>query len=438
MKATIRSFTGWTCIAICLTGAAAPGQSKPAGTERLASAWSRFMRAQPGSRQFDSARSELATMIERLPVAERVKAATALMDRYAPDNINAAAIQLFGLDPFPSEQIRRIVFDRTRSPAQRVLVRTYYGLCGRKGSDGQLSRKASFELLGILCDRIQSLAGKKVGYGEQRLLVHLSTAMLTGFADKAGRQPLAAKLAEALDRYVAAADKRDTFAAAARGWLKLIDSPTCDLSVVDDAVAALGHWDELARLEASASLSRASADQPEVARKLWKLLDDSRDELRAAAAIALSACDSNDPDKLIDRMVKMLLTDRGVVPQAAASAAIVARADQAGPAIQPLLDAFTPAPGKRTPKPKRAASILSALAALAGQATLAQRDSMLSLARRNLKVAPSGALKLLKGLGPAAAPALPQIREYRARANRFERQYIDRHVLPAIKFGKAR
>ena len=133
----------------------------------------------------------------------------------------------------------------------------------------------------------------------------------------------------------------------------------------------------------------------------------------------------------------MLLTDRGVVPQAAASAALAARADQAGPAISPLIDAFAPAPGKRLPKPKRTGSILSALAALAGQATTAQKDAMLSLALQELQAAPGGALELLKGLGPSASAALPRIREYRAEAERFDRQYIDRHVLPAIKFGKA-
>ena len=394
-------------------------------------------RAEPGSDQFGAARSELKTIIDRLSPDQRTDAATALMGRYAADNVNSAAIALFGPDAFPREQVRRIVFNSRRNYSQRVLIRTYYGLCRCRGRDGQVSDSACGDLLRILCDRLESLAGAKVGYGEQRMLVHLTSSMLHRYAGRPGGQARSDRLASAIRRYAEQAGVADSFAAAAKGWLRLIDSPVHDLSSPSNAIAAIGHWDELARLEASASLSRTAGKDEEVAERLWRLLEDPRDEVRAAAAISLGACNRVGSARLIERMIKVLLSDRGVVVQSAAGAAVAGRADEAGSAIRPLIDAFTPAPGKRLPKPKRSASIMSTLAPLAGQATGDQKAAMLELALRKLNVSPSGALRLLKGLGPSALPALPQIRRYRAQASRFHRQYIDRHVIPAIKFGAA-
>ena len=126
----------------------------------------------------------------------------------------------------------------------------------------------------------------------------------------------------------------------------------------------------------------------------------------------------------------MVLADRGVVAQAAAAETIAVRAAQAAGAIEPLLGAFT----TRVPRPgrKRTGSILRALSSLAIHANASQKARMLRLAVEKLQLAPRGALAVLRALGPAASRALPIIREFSKKAYRFERHYIQKHVLPAI------
>jgi len=409
--------------------------SLPASVEQALDAWRRMQKAEADSSDFIEARGRLTKLIEQAPASDRPQAAAALMNVYAPDHINATAVGLFGQDPFDASQIRRIVFDADRTPQQRVLVRTYYLVCRKEYRDCQVSDGARLELLELLTARLAALNGSQVPYGEQRLLTHLCESMLSRYADQTGQSPEADDFVEAMRTYAASAKEADCLAAAARGWLDLLDSPVTSPAAPADAVRLMGHWDPLARLEASGYLARSMAVPPGASEEAWRLLGDVRDEVRAAAATALGYAGDSESDRIIRQLVRTLLTDRGVVVQAAASAALSARADQAGQAIQPLLDAFSPPAGRAEPMPNRADSILQALASLAGQATPRQRGAMLALAIRKLDAAPHGSLALLAGLGPSARPAVEDIRVYRRRADRFERQYIDRHVLPAIEFG---
>ena len=127
-------------------------------------------------------------------------------------------------------------------------------------------------------------------------------------------------------------------------------------------------------------------------------------------------------------MVRMLLHDRSVIVQAAAAQTLAARANSAGSAIDPLLKALR----TRRAGPKRINSILTALSYLAGKADETQKNRLLVVAMGKLVVAPRGALKVFKALGAEAKPAVEIIKSYRGLADRFDRHYIDRHVLPAI------
>ena len=77
------------------------------------------------------------------------------------------------------------------------------------------------------------------------------------------------------------------------------------------------------------------------------------------------------------------------------------------------------------------------LARLAEKAQPRQKKLILNLATRKLRSAPGGALDALAALGPLAEPALPNIREYQATTDRFERAYIERHVIQAIRSSSA-
>jgi len=418
--------------------------SKPASeiTSEMAATWREMRKAEVDSPGFAAARSRLAELIAQVPRSARAAAATALMDRYAPDNVNAAAIAMFGRDPFDIAEIRRIVLNARRSPPQRVLVRTYYILCRKEYRNCQVGPAGRAGLLNLLGEHLEALAGGKTGYGEQRLLIHLCSSMLSRYAGQGGGP--VANFIGAMRTYAASAGKSDALAAAIRGWLELIDAPVRTFSSPRDAIRVLGHWDGLARLEASAHLARIMASKAKVRDEVWSLLADIRDETRAAAAMTFARAGGVETDKVVDQLVRMLLADRGVVVQSAAAVALSARADQASRAIRPLLDAFTPAspqsarPARRRwhgPRTKRTDSILRVLASLAGQATRPQRAEMVRLAVEKLDIAPRGALALLKGLGPAANGALADVLAYRARADRDERHYIDRHVIPAIRLG---
>ena len=133
------------------------------------------------------------------------------------------------------------------------------------------------------------------------------------------------------------------------------------------------------------------------------------------------------------KLVEILRQDRGVIVQEAASAALTAHAAHAKQALPALLEAFDPDKQSVRPGRMRTNSILTALAALEAHANAGQKQQMLQLAVSKLSFAPGGSLRVLRSLGPEARQAVPQVTAYRRTANRFQCNYIDRHVLPAIE-----
>lgn len=411
------------------------GVSQRAGAEsiedRMVEAWKVMRQAEPESTQFNEAGVKLLNSIGQLPASKRIDAATALMDRYAPGHVNCAALAMFGSDAVDLEGIRRILFDTKRSFAQRVLIRTYYDLCHADYGSGYLTESDRLGLMSLLTDRIKSLTGTGVSYGEQRLLTHLTQAMFSRYGRKSDEFPQVRWLTEAMDGYVAAAAPADSFALAARGWMDLIRKGGDSISNAQDALAALGHWDPLIRWQASRYLGALASENGQVVIEVQAAMSDGRDEVRAAAIEVFALATGVAPETMIPKLVEILTRDRGVVAQAAASFALTARRRQATGAIDPLLDALEAKTGRR-PGRKRTDSMLRALAALTAETDASVRARMLHLAVGKLTTAPDGALKLLASLGTDAAPALPSVEAFRVQANRFQRQYIDRHVLPAI------
>ncbi len=396
--------------------------------KQMSDSWAVMCRARVDSPDFTDAAIRLMKLVERTETTDRAEAAAALMGRYVADNINAAALEQFGRDPFDEADIRRILFNSKRSFSERTLLKTYFRLCRSEYSDwsvAPLSEATQQGMLAALSERIKSLTGKPIGYGEQRLLTHLTQSMLARFFRQAS-------LVETMGDYSSAAAREDTFAASIRGWLVLMNTDAEVPTSLPDALLALGHWDPLVRWKASSFLGRRAQTHPVAVALAMKATDDQRDEVRAAAVGALAMASEVRDEAMIDKLVELVTRDRGVIVQEAASRTLAACAGQAGKAITPLLDAFDPQKQRVRPGRKRTGHILAAMAALVGQASPQDKLQMVDLAREKLRIAPLGALKLLGALGPDAAPALPDVFSYRQAANRIHRQYIDRHVLPAI------
>ncbi len=393
--------------------------------------WAQMRRADVDSAEFKAARRKLAAAIAAMPVTKRTAAATAMMDRRAEPVINAEALRSFGKDPLPITDVQRILWDSQRSYGQRVLLKTYYSFCRSEAGTSVLSEATRRQLVAVLAERLNDLAGAKVTYGEQRLLTHLVSYSLSRYGRVAKTVPQAGGLIRALEKYVEKAGPHDGFAAAIPVWLDLTQSRDAEIDTFGKAVQALGHWDPLVRWNATSRLGEHDVPvDDKAAQVVVSLLGDPRDEVRAAAARVFAVARDYRPDIVVPRMVELLTRDRGVIVQAAAAEAIIARRNQAQDQVDALLAAMNDP--KRAPGPTRASHVLLVLARLVPAATLKQKELMLVQAARKLASSPAGALAVMEALGPQAARAVPSIREYRATADRFRRIHINRHVLPAI------
>ncbi len=429
----------WAILSVAIVATMACGQAvaSPAARdeadadhiERITELWRQLRRAEVGSAEFLSARDALDKRIREVPRNQRAAVATALMRRGADDSVNAAAIRLFGIDPIPLGEIRRILFDDDRAFEDRILVRTYYLFCRHDFDDRLLTFDTRRELVNLLAERMEQLRGSLADYGEQRLMIHLCSDALSWCQASGLDAGVCERLIEAMRGYAVSADEDDTLAVSIWGWLTLRDMTEVSLSSVNGAVLALGHWDPLIRWRAAAFLGSRADGDVDVARRVLAAIGDPRDEARAAAIRVFAFAPDMLSGEVEPLLADVLVGDRGVVAVSAAADVIEARAENALGITETLLGAFH----DRLPGPKRTDSIFRALAHLVPHADGAQRDRMVELAKRELTYAPGGALELLKALGPAAEPAAEEILRYRESADRLHRHYIDRHVLPAIK-----
>ncbi|MGC9455055.1 MAG: hypothetical protein ACP5HU_09345 [Phycisphaerae bacterium] len=436
MSAAMRKLSAILCIMVLTVTVAAQVVSRPATrdsqpdpVERIAELWQRLRRMDVGDEDFLTVRDELLARAARLPRQRRAEAAARLMRRGAADSVNAAAIRLFGPDPIPDDDVREILFDTSRSFQQRILVRTYYLFCRDDFDDSLLSSHARRELIGLLAERLEGLNPDETGYGEQRLMIHLCSDALAWCEAVGVRGGVCERLTAAMRSYAASADSDDTLAASIWGWLTLKGVTDVALNTVDGAVEALGHWDPLVRWRAAAALAERVQEDEHVAERVLDMLDDPRDEARAAAVRVFAFAPNVFRGDIEPRLANMLVRDRGVVVQAAVADAIATRTPAAAETIDTLLGAFR----TRIPGPKRTDSILQALANLVDYADERQIRRMVEIASGKIAYAPQGALELLEALGPVAAPAIEEIVRYRTSADRVTRRFIDRQVLPAIR-----
>ena len=407
-----------------------------AGPEQAADVWQKMRAADVNSAEFAEAKAELEGLIAQAAPTQRVPLAVALMEWDAPDAINATALQMFGKDGLPFDDVRALLDAEARYtntgndyPQQRVLLRTYWRFL-RPEYETKLSEPMRRKLVRALANHIQRLADQqKVTYGEQRLMTHMIEAVLSRYAGAADVPEMDA-LRKAMADYVKA--HKDALAMAMSAWSKM--KPDMKIASTDDAIVALGHWEPLTRMKAQAELGAAILGDAAVADRVLAQLDDPRDEVRASAASVFGFALSYKPSVVIPRMIELIGSDRGVTVQQAASETLIARADDAKVTIPLLLKALQVTPDGKKPGPKRTRSLLTTASYLIGPSTPAdQKMALLNVARARLTYAPQGALRVLEALGPFARPAIEEIKKYRdTQADRFTRQYIDRHVLQAI------
>ena len=413
----------------------AESPSIPPVAKEAAALWKQMRRGDVNSEQFAKAKETLDTLIDSLRPGQQVVVATAMMKRGADDLINAAALQMFGTSGLPAGDLRSILANPERSWPQRVLVRTYFQYL-RPEYETRLTEDARRRLVQLLAERLKQIAPQnEISYGEQRLMVHLLESALSRYAGQRRTVPEVGQLVEAMRTYIGTERKDDPLGAAITGWLNMLtlaDPQAPPTDTADEALAALGHWSPQVRMRAAARLGMLIRKDPAVAERVQVLLADPRDEARATAAGVFSFALSYKPDVIIPTMVRLLVWDRGVVVQRAASETLIAHSQEAQMAVAMLLSALEerrPLPG-----PKRTTSILQTLSYLVHPNTQpSMKRRLLDAAVRYLSYAPDGALRALEALGPYAKPAVPQIIEYRnLKADRFRRQQINRHVLQSI------
>lgn len=417
--------------AFAASGTIAPAatDTESAAVRRIVQTWSMIRRFDVDSAEFAGARGQLAKMISALAQKDRIVAATAMMDPDADDHVNTAALRFFGPDPLSLKDIRGILWNTRRTRSERVLLRTFYSFFRGEYRESPLSEPVRRQLVGFVLGRVERLTGRSPGYGEERLLTHLTASILSRYAYKADKQDDIRKLMTCLGRHAQLGATSDGLAAAIRGWETLIEAGKG--VPLDDAhaLAQLGHWSPLKRLEAVQYLAGRIGTDRALLRRVWALLRDPRDEPRAAAVQVFAVAPNAGPADVGMRLLPLLTVDRGTMVQEAAADALIVRIDQLNGATERLLEVFR----KRKPGRKRTGHILMVLSHLSsGEVGETQRKHMLALAIAKLDLAPQGALALFKSLGPKASPALRAIIAYHSNAPRRDRDYIDRHVMPAI------
>ena len=233
----------WAVLACAAVAAPAATAAEPLGTDELANIstlWKQMRAAEADSAEFKAAQWKLTALLGTMPPARRSAVATAMMDRDAETFVNTAAVELLGTDPIPVSDIQRILWDPQRSFEQRELLKTYYSLCRAEVRASVLTEPARRQLVDVLGERLDNLAGSQVGYGEQRLLVHLCSAVLTRYAHSdPNTVPQAAGLVKAMGKYAEKADPADTLGLAIPTWLEFVRTKD---AAVDTPAKALRPW----------------------------------------------------------------------------------------------------------------------------------------------------------------------------------------------------
>jgi len=401
--------------------------------ERVSRLWKQLQKADSDSEGYRQAESNLASLLETLDPLAKTEAAALMMKRNAPAWINPFALKdVVGVENIDINAIETMLNNPERSWQERILVRTYYSFLGSE-YETVISEARRLEMVAVLGRRVEKAAKiKNVSYGEQRLIHHMLQAAMCRYGGKQKKIEEVQDLYTAMKAYAFSNKSAgDALAPTMKAWLTM--SPKIAVEHNSSvAMEALGHWSPVVRQRASAFLGR-KLSSGEVLQAILKKLSDPRDEVRAAAARAFCYAPELKSKDIVDKMVELLTTDRGVTVQKAASKALITHSDIDDPArvIDPLIEALA---GKPIPGPKRATSILEALGYFSNLETREKmKEKLMNLGVKYLEYAPGGSLSLLKALGGAAKKAIPDIKEYRdKKADRITRKNINSEVLWVI------
>lgn len=408
------------------------GQSKSAA---LASQlWGRLQKVELKSTEYRDARRRLTSLLEQLNPIAKTEAAAAMMRRNAPEWVNPSALKyVVGLKNIDLNTLETMINNPERSWPERILVRTYYRFLGPE-YDTEMEERRRRTMVSILARRIGKLAKtKEVGYGEQRLLYHMLQPALCRYGGKQANIQEVGELYGAMKSYISMERAPgDTVGHTMKAWVTM--PPDIDIDKgLSEALRGLGHWSPIVRRKAAAWLGRNLATA-EIMAAVFKKLKDPRDEVRAAAARVFSFAPKMKSMRIINNMVKLLITDRGVTVQKAAADALITHSDTDDPGV--VIDTLvqTLKERKPAPGPKRTTSILTALSYFVDLDTPANtKRELVEIGANYLSFAPVGALNILESLGRAAKPAVPNIKEYRdEKADRITRRWINSNVLWAI------
>lgn len=415
--------------AICLSVSGLLAETDP--VSQASTLWSQMRRSDVNSAEFINSRNQLISLIDSLAPDAKVSVATTLMSRTADPSINAAALELFGPSGLPIEELQKILENPDRSWPQRVLIRTYYSLL-QPEYEMHLNDKFRRQLVAILAQRLERLSRVgEISYGEQRLLSQAIQSALGRYAWKQNDVPEMQQLVSAMRAFSSYPRVDEVLSPSINGWLNMVPNPKIDSDA--EAIKNLGHWDPLVRVKSATFLANKMRTDQQIGQEVLKQLKDPRDEVQASATSVFSYALSYEPKKIIPIMVNILLENRSVPAQKMAAESLIAHSEEAQLSASLLLEALE----SRRPKPgpMRTESILTTLSYLVHDQTPPSiKQRLLTVAVKNLEFAPMGALRALEAMGPSAASALPEIKQYRKdKADRFTRQYIDTHVLEAIE-----
>ena len=415
--------------------------------------------------------------LKDLPNEQRIAGALAMLDEQADAAVHEAAWEAqtaaWGADWLRPADLRELLSGGTipataaasapaaRLAAQtRVLLELAYERMG-EGSSAQSQpyepTRRQREMMFIALAALGPVAGSTttsataataptMGDADQRLLVRLLASTIA-CSRRWERDGLQRQLWEAMAPASNLEAQGPMLAKTLDGWVRLHRSPQEPTDGVAAAIEALGHWEPTVRMRAAAFLAHrmsvewqreGPAPRPgwrSTASRLAPCLDDSRDEVRAAAATAFGLSTAAGPQDLGPTLAHLLLMDPSAQVQQAAATALRARHDLAKPSIDLLLERLAGRLERR-----RAMYVMEVLAGTVAQASPSQAQRMIELAMDRLPWVSHGAMKLLAALGnqgvlkgEVRTGALAAVRKRQASADRLERQFIDRHVLPAMR-----
>jgi hypothetical protein len=412
----------WAVLALGATAASTSTPADPA-VVALSAAWREMVSAAPGSSQASQARARVDRLVQQIPRTSRPEAMAALMDlRSEPDGtVNLAAIAVFGTDALDPNALAALLRRPSRGPAQNHLLCGCYALLNKALAHRPFSPAYPQALRTILQDYLVSLRDKELSDDEQDLLIELCRQAIADVAKPSTptEQALATKMA--LKTFYNKA-LPGPLEASVKDWLRIMNADE-DLSWSEQQLLLLCHWDPARQWSAAIALGRTTAANRDIPDALEKLLGDSRNSVRAHAAVALRF--SSDPlsEPAVEKLIKAMKADRSAQVRREAASALAGHAGDA--AAGKALPEFLAIMENPTAPEVVLVYTWQCVKRFVPAAGAADRRRICRAAAAQLPRRGAPILEVLKALGPDATPAAAAMEKYRAVASPSEREMID-------------